>query len=103
VRCYKHKGRWTYTEREIQEAGRALAELDVDLDDVVDVQLPAHRNAPEDVPGQWLRLDWRSRLVSWMFDRAREQRYEQGRHCNEWGSWRKIGANGLPGEPAGAF
>ncbi|MCG8971570.1 endonuclease VII [Streptomyces sp. CL12-4] len=103
VRCYKHKGRWTYAEREIREAGGALAELDVDLDDVVDVQLPAHRNAPEGVPGQWLRLDWRSRLVSWMFDRAREQRYEQGRHCSEWGSWRKIGANGLPGEPAGAF
>jgi len=33
-----------------------------------------------------------------MFDRAREQRYEQGRHCDEWGSWREIGANWLPGE-----
>ncbi|MFF9496601.1 hypothetical protein [Streptomyces flaveolus] len=36
--------------------------------------------------------------MSWMFARARDQRYEQGRHCDEWGSWRKIGANGLPGE-----
>jgi hypothetical protein len=86
-----------YAEREVRSAGCVLAGLE-DLDDVVDVQLPAPRNAPEGAPDPWQRLDWRSRLVSWMFDRARDQRYELGRHCDEWGSWRKIGANGLPGE-----
>jgi hypothetical protein len=47
VRCYKHKARWTYNERDIRAAGRAFAELDLDLDDVVGVQLPAYRDIPE--------------------------------------------------------
>ncbi|MGW7674395.1 hypothetical protein ACWGJX_46340 [Streptomyces sp. NPDC054775] len=33
-----------------------------------------------------------------MFARAQNQLLEQGRHYHAWGSWRNIGANGLPGE-----
>ncbi|MER6394079.1 endonuclease domain-containing protein [Streptomyces sp. NPDC001523] len=98
VRAYKHKARWTYDERDIRAAGRALADLEVRLDDVVDAQLPAYRDIPERDPEKWDRPDWRRRLVSWMFSRARNQLLDQGRHYDEWGSWRDIGANGLPGE-----
>ncbi|MEW1552220.1 endonuclease domain-containing protein [Streptomyces tsukubensis] len=98
VRCYKHKSRWTYDERDIRAAGRALADLEVRLDDVVDVRLPAYRDLPDRDPEEWNRPDWRRRLMWWMFDRARNQLVEQGRHYDEWGSWRQIGANGLPGE-----
>ncbi|MET7458218.1 hypothetical protein ABZT03_41595 [Streptomyces sp. NPDC005574] len=41
VRCYKYKARWTYDERDIRCTGQAFAELRLDLDDLVDVQLPA--------------------------------------------------------------
>ncbi|MFF0001792.1 Pycsar system effector family protein [Streptomyces avermitilis] len=33
-----------------------------------------------------------------MFARAQNQLLEQGRYYDAWGSWRDIGANGLPGE-----
>jgi Recombination endonuclease VII len=98
VRCYKHKARWTYDERDIRAAGRALADFDVRLDDVVDVQLPAYRDVPERDPEEWRHPNWRRRLVSWMFDRARNHLLNQGRHLDEWGSWRQVGPNGLPGE-----
>ncbi|MDL5206643.1 endonuclease VII domain-containing protein [Streptomyces sp. ALI-76-A] len=98
VRCYKHKARWTYDERDIRAAGRAFADMEVDLDDVVDVQLPAYRDLPERDPEEWHRPNWRRQLVSWMFARAQNQLLEQGRSYDAWGSWRNIGANGLPGE-----
>ncbi|MFF0386939.1 endonuclease domain-containing protein [Streptomyces sp. NPDC004286] len=98
VRCYKHKARWMYDERDIRAVGRAFADMEVRPDDVVDVQLPAYRRVAEHGPEEWHRPDWRRLLVAWMFDRARGQLVEQGRHYDEWGSWRDIGANGLPGE-----
>ncbi|MFF0001793.1 hypothetical protein [Streptomyces avermitilis] len=55
VRCYKHKARWTYDERDIRAAGRTFADMEVDLDDVVDVQLPAYRDIPERDPEEWHR------------------------------------------------
>nr|BAU77545.1 hypothetical protein SAVERM_2p101 [Streptomyces avermitilis MA-4680 = NBRC 14893] len=58
MRCYKHKARWTYDERDIRAADRTFAELDLDLDDAVDVQLPAYRDAPERDPEEWHRPDW---------------------------------------------
>ncbi|MGW2492584.1 endonuclease VII [Streptomyces sp. NPDC001606] len=71
VRCYRHKVRWMYDEPDILAAGRAFAELELDLDDVVDVQLPPYRDIPERDPEECHRPDWRRRLVSWMVDRAR--------------------------------
>ncbi|MGA4846605.1 hypothetical protein ACOBQB_10165 [Streptomyces sp. G5(2025)] len=50
VRCYKHKARWTYDERDVRAAGQVLADLHVDLDDVVDVHLPAYRDIAERDP-----------------------------------------------------
>jgi hypothetical protein len=38
------------------------------------------------------------RCYRWMLARAQNQLLEQGRHHDAWGSWRNIGANGLPGE-----
>ncbi|MFC9627563.1 hypothetical protein ACFTXM_49095 [Streptomyces sp. NPDC056930] len=106
VRCYKHKARWTYDERDIRAAGRAFADMEVRLDDVADVQLPAYRDIPEHDPEEWHRPNWRRQLVSWMFNQAlrkmlRETRHERlgaSRHDDERDSWRHIGANGLPGE-----
>lgn len=97
VRCYKHKARWTYDERDIRAASRALVELDLDRDDVVDVQLPPYRDMPERDPEEWQRLNWRRQLVSWMFDRARYKLFREERPYEEWGDWQTIGANGLPG------
>ncbi|MET7922256.1 hypothetical protein ABZU45_42150 [Streptomyces avermitilis] len=71
--------------------------MEVDLDDVVDVQLPAYRGIPERDPEEWHRPNWRRQLVSWMFARAQNQLLEQGRYYDAWGSWRDIDANGLPG------
>ncbi|WPB90734.1 endonuclease domain-containing protein [Streptomyces malaysiensis] len=100
MRCYKHKARWAYDERDIRAAGRALADMEVRLDDVVDVQLPAYRDIPERDPEKWHRPNWRRRLVSWMYVRGRNKLLQEGRHYDAWGSWRDIGANGLPGELA---
>ncbi|MFJ3037144.1 MULTISPECIES: hypothetical protein [Streptomyces] len=55
VRCYKHKARWTYAERDVRAAGQVLAGLAVERDDVVDVQLPAYRAIPERDPEEWYR------------------------------------------------
>ncbi|MEU8550565.1 hypothetical protein AB0C81_26890 [Streptomyces roseoverticillatus] len=63
VRCYKHKARWTYDERDIRAAGRALVEMDLGLDVVVDVQLAACRDISERDPEEWHRPDWRRCLV----------------------------------------
>jgi hypothetical protein len=52
-------------------AGQAFAELHLDPDDVVDVQLPAYRGVGEREPEDWSRPDWPRRLVSWMFRQAR--------------------------------
>ncbi|MFI9588326.1 hypothetical protein ACIHCQ_42590 [Streptomyces sp. NPDC052236] len=49
--CYKHKVRWKYDEREIRRAGRSFAELRLDLDDVVDVELPPVPRHPGTRPG----------------------------------------------------
>ncbi|WP_406472582.1 endonuclease domain-containing protein [Streptomyces platensis] len=98
VRCYKHKARWMYVERDIRDAAGVFAEMEVNLDDVVDVQLPPFRDILERDPEEWHRPNWRRQVASWMLDRARNQLLEQGRHYDEWGSWQDIGANGLPGE-----
>lgn len=97
VRCYKHKSRWTYDERDIRAAGGTFAELDLDLGNVVDVQLPPYRDVPERDPEEWQRPNWRRLLVSWMFDRARHKLFREERPYEEWGDWQAIGANGLPG------
>ncbi len=86
-----------YDERDVRAAGQALANLDVDLGDVVDVQLPAYRDIPERDPEEWHRPDWRRTLMSWMVERARFKLVQENRPYEEWGDWRAIGGNGLPG------
>jgi hypothetical protein len=98
VRCYKHKARWMYDERDIRRAGQVLADLRLDPDDVVDVQLPSYGDTAERDPEEWSRPGWRRQLVSWMFRQARNKAQE-GRSCEEWNDdWRQVGANGLPGD-----
>ncbi|QHC23360.1 hypothetical protein [Streptomyces sp. GS7] len=96
LRAYKHKSRWTYDERDVRRAGRALAELPVDLDDLAETHLPDYR---DDVsPEEWYRPDWRRQLVSLMFDAARLKAFREERPYDEnWHSWKKLGDNGLPG------
>ncbi|MEU9471238.1 endonuclease VII domain-containing protein [Streptomyces avermitilis] len=97
VRCYKHKARWMYDERDIRRTGQAFAELRLDLDDVVDVQLPAYRESGASDLEEWQRVDWRRRLVSWMFGLARHKAHD-GIPYDEWNDdWQRVGANGLPG------
>lgn len=98
LRCYKHRARWRYDERDVRRAGRAYAEFRLDLDDLVPLRLPAYRDATEwdRDPEAWDRVNWRRRLVSWMFDEARNKAFEEERN-EDWEAWRKIGANGLPG------
>ncbi|MFI2241233.1 endonuclease domain-containing protein [Streptomyces chrestomyceticus] len=98
VRCYKHKARWMYDERDIRRTGRALAELQLGLDDVVQAQLPPYRDHGACDPKDWDRVDWRHRLVSWMFAQARHKA-QDGRPYEEWNdAWKRVGANGLPGD-----
>lgn len=97
VRCYKHKARWMYDERDVRAAGQVLADLDVDLGDVVDVELPAYRDISEREPEEWHRPGWRRTLMSWMVERARFKLVQENRPCEEWGDWRAVGGNGLPG------
>ncbi|MFD9339934.1 zeta toxin family protein [Streptomyces sp. NPDC060028] len=95
---YKYKARWTYDERDIRRTGQAFAEMRLDLDDVVDVQLPAYRDFAGSDPEEWQRVDWRRRLVSWMFGLARHK-VQDGIPFDEWNdSWKQVGANGLPGD-----
>jgi hypothetical protein len=76
VRCYKHKARWMYDERDIRRAGQVLADLRLDPDDVVDVQLPSYGDTAERDPEEWSRPGWRRQLVSWMFRQARNKAQE---------------------------
>ncbi|MCX4657442.1 endonuclease domain-containing protein [Streptomyces microflavus] len=100
VRCYKHKGRWRYAERDIRSAGQTLSELRLDLEDMAVVELPAYRDGGGRGPEEWSRVNWRGRLVSWMFDHARNKAFqERHQHPDEdWtNSYQRIGENGLPG------
>ncbi|WP_234335401.1 MULTISPECIES: hypothetical protein [Streptomyces] len=98
LRCYKHKARWTYDERDIRRAGHAFAELRLDPGDVLDVQLPPFRDIPDRDPEEWSHPDWRRQLVSWMFNQARHKAQDR-RPYEEWNdAWKVIGANGLPGD-----
>ncbi len=98
VRCYKHRARWTYDERDVRAAGQVLADLAGGLDDVVDVQLPAYRAIPERDPEEWYRPGWRRTLMSWMVERARVKLVQENRPHEDWVGWRAIGGNGLPGD-----
>ncbi|MFE2823471.1 endonuclease VII domain-containing protein [Streptomyces sp. NPDC059271] len=98
VRCYKHKARWTYDERDIRAAGREMASLELRLEDVVEVHLPPYSEVADSSPEEWGRPSWRRQMVSWMFNRARHELILEGRSYDEWGDWQRIGSNGLPGE-----
>ncbi|WP_043271977.1 endonuclease domain-containing protein [Streptomyces sp. CT34] len=96
LRGYKYKGRWRYDERDVRRAGRALAELPINLDDLAEIHLPEYR----DHIGleEWARPDWRRQLVTWMFNAARHKAFQEDRPYDEnWDSWKEIGDNGLPG------
>lgn len=98
LRCYKNKSKWTYDERNIRRAAQDFADFRLDVDDIVEVQLPAYRDHddqdPEDDRG---RADWRQKVASRMFWQARNKHQEE-RPYEEWDdSWKRIGAGGLPG------
>ncbi|MFI0756829.1 hypothetical protein [Streptomyces anulatus] len=95
VRCYKHKGRWGKPNG--TSAGQTLAELRLDLEDLVVVQLPAYHACGESDPEELSRTEWRRRLMSWMRGRAREKALREGCPYEEWSdSDLRIGDNGPP-------
>ncbi|MFE6892007.1 endonuclease domain-containing protein [Streptomyces sp. NPDC057694] len=98
VRCYKHKARWMYDDRDIRRVGQTFAELRVDLVDIVDVQLPAYRDSADDDTQQRQGADWRSVLVSWMFGLARHKAHDGVPYAEWTDDWRQVGVNGLPGD-----
>ncbi|GHA71143.1 hypothetical protein GCM10010372_82730 [Streptomyces tauricus] len=98
LRCYKNKSKWTYDERDIRRAAQAFADFRLDVDDVVEVRLPAYRDHDERDSEDWGRADWRQSIASWMFWQAR-RKHQEGRSYEEWNdSWKRIGVSGLPGE-----
>lgn len=70
-----------YDERDIRAAGRAFAELELGLDDVVDVQLPPYRDIPE-LLGRWEQRE--SELT------ARARLCSCGAQGPYWGGWRRY-------------
>ncbi|MFD5079551.1 endonuclease domain-containing protein [Streptomyces sp. NPDC058371] len=96
LRCFKNKSKWTYDERDIRRGAQEYADFRLDIDDRVEVQLPAYRDHNEHAPEG--RADWRREIASWLFWQAR-QKHQEGRPYEEWDdSWKRIGVGGLPGE-----
>ncbi|MFC9931912.1 hypothetical protein [Streptomyces sp. NPDC127190] len=78
-----HRARWMYDERAIRAAGHPFAEMCVDLDDVIEGQLPPYRDVPERDPQEWGRPHGRRQLMQWMFGQARHKA-EETRRCDGW-------------------
>ncbi|WP_086670374.1 endonuclease domain-containing protein [Streptomyces albovinaceus] len=99
LRCYKHKSKWTYDERDIRRAAQVFVNILLDLDDIVEFQLPPYRDRDEEDPEQRGRADWRGSIASWMYWSARHK-HRLERPAEEWNedSWHRIGPGGLPGE-----
>ncbi|MGW9400631.1 endonuclease domain-containing protein [Streptomyces sp. NPDC055642] len=100
VRCFKHRSKWTYDEREIRRAAQAFADFRLNVDDVVEVQLPTYFDAADGDDqgmGHRGRPAWRSQITAWLCWEAR-RKDQEGRPYEEWNdSWKRLGANGLPG------
>lgn len=47
VCCFKHRSKWTYDERKIRRAAQTIADFRLDVDDVVEVPLPAFLDADD--------------------------------------------------------
>lgn len=106
VRAYKTKGRWSYDDREVRRAGQALAAVDVDRQDLVEVDFPNFGDVRELSEAEraafWGRLTWRRSVSVWMSHTAwqarRQQRAEIDPYADaDWVSRHTVGDNGLPG------
>lgn len=95
LRGFKDKGRWKYDDRDVRRAGQALAAVDVDHHDLIEIQVPRPLLAGEtDAAESWNRADWRRTLSSWMHSAALQKELDEGR---DWSGLAEIGENGLPG------
>ncbi|MFE0778106.1 endonuclease VII [Streptomyces sp. NPDC058861] len=84
---YKHKSLWRYDERDVRQAARTLAAVDVAQDDVVEVVLPAERLYQErasEGEEAWWRTDWRRLISGRMHDEARRKLMAEDRPYFEW-------------------
>ncbi|MFG2210942.1 endonuclease domain-containing protein [Streptomyces sp. NPDC048638] len=94
LRRYKHKGRWKYVDGEVIKAGRQLAEISVDLEDRVTVNLNYPSQARRDLM-EGRGADWQGLIADSIFGQALRTR---PRDCpTDQTSWKEIGPNGLPG------
>lgn len=97
LRCYKNKSKWTYDERDVRRAAQAFADFRLDVDDVVEVQLPAYRDLGDQDSEDRGRADWRQRIASWLYWQARHK-HQKERPPEKWDDrWTRIGTRGLPG------
>ncbi|MFD5110559.1 endonuclease domain-containing protein [Streptomyces cinereoruber] len=74
--------------------------MSVTQDDLVEVVFPAERSYEERAAEEeeaWWRTDWRRSISGWMHDEVRRKLMAEDRPYSEWGAWRAIGENGLPG------
>ncbi|MFF4180986.1 endonuclease domain-containing protein [Streptomyces sp. NPDC001750] len=98
IRCYKNKSKWRYDERDIRRAAQVFADLRLDPDDVVEIHLPPYRDHDERDPEEWGGADWRRRIAYRMYRHARVKHQKERHYEERDDSWRRIGADGLPGE-----
>ncbi|MEE1797276.1 endonuclease domain-containing protein [Streptomyces sp. JV176] len=97
LRCYKHKARWTYDERDIRRAGKEFADFALNRADTVEVELPFQRRPAEPDAEGWGWANWRRQLAAWMLDEAFHKTFKEPAGPDGRGEWRRIGPNGLPG------
>ncbi|GHB04136.1 hypothetical protein GCM10010330_68090 [Streptomyces tendae] len=122
VRGYKDKGRWKYDDRDIRQAGQALAAVAIDTTNV-EARVPSRRYFEDrESFDDWDRADWRRTLNYWIYAAARRsRRRESGAvatigmnntddfdvfdpqtaddfDTDVWSSRYEIGPQGLPGQ-----
>lgn len=94
---HKAKNRWWFVADEVEKAGRALAGLRFEPDDLVEVPLSVRQ--PGEIRGDkgddWLGPDtnWRSEIISWMGNAAFHEREPD----SDWDLLHTVNPQGLPG------
>jgi hypothetical protein len=106
VCAYKNAGRWKYDEREVRRAAQALAALDVNRQDLIEVRFPdlhEGRELGDDERAEfWAGADWRRTVSVWISEAARQTHRDRRNAVDPyadagWVSRYTVGDNGLPG------
>lgn len=82
LRGHKRGRGWKLDAREVQEAGKTLAALELDHADLVSIGLDGGPTASLEDEDQ-SETDWRGMLRSWVYDEARDENAERRCVCGE--------------------